>query len=142
MNKVCLIGRLTADAELKSNSNNKSYTRFNIAVNRNFTKANGEREADFISCVAWEKTAELINKYFSKGSQIGIEGRIQTGSYDKDNGEKVYTTDVIVENITFLDAKTKENTPKENQAAPVQVEQNDPFAEFGQSVVIDDNFLD
>ncbi len=143
MNKVCLVGRLTADTELRYNSNNKAYARFNLAVNRNFTNANGEREADFISCVAWEKTAEIINQYFKKGSQIGVEGRIQTGSYEKDNGDKVYTTDIVVDNITFLDKKA-DSRPEPEYVGPVIEEQNetDPFADLGDNVTIDDNFLD
>lgn len=148
MNKVCLIGRLTADVELRYNSSNIAYSRFNLAVNRNFTNAEGKREADFISCVAWRKTAELIKEHFKKGSEIGISGRIQTGSYDYNDGKKVYTTDVIVEEITFIGSK-KDSRPEPEYAGQVseqvteQVkEQSDPFAQFGQQVTIDDNFLD
>ena len=145
MNKVCLVGRLTANAELRYTQGNTAYTRFNLAVNRSFANENGEREADFISCIAWRKTAELINKYFEKGSQIGIEGRIQTGNYKNEKGDTIYTTDIIVENITFLDSKQQDNNP----AAPAQTtSENDPFAgsapftEFGETVSIDDNFLE
>lgn len=149
MNKICMIGRITANPELRYNSSNIPYVRFTLAVNRNFTNDNGEREADFISCVAWRKSAELIVNYFVKGSQIGIEGRIQTGSYQTDDGSKRYTTDVIVENITFIDKK-QDSRPEPEYTGPSNIDlhmqseelDEDPFAEFGDRVSIDDNFLD
>ncbi len=129
MNKVELIGRLTKDAELKESGENK-YTRLNVAVNRRFKNEDGEYDADFISCVAWNKTAELIVEHFKKGSEIGIEGRIQTGSYEKENGDKVYTTDVIVENITFIGSK-KEGRPAPEYTGEIATEndkkEEDPF---------------
>ena len=88
MNKVILIGRLTADPELRYSSSNRAYTRFTLAVNRDYKKENGETEADFISIVAWEQLAETVHKYVKKGHRICVEGRIQTGSYDKDDGTK------------------------------------------------------
>lgn len=145
MNKVCLIGRLTASPELRYNKNNIAYTRLTLAVNRNFTNENGEREADFISCVAWEKSAELICNYFNKGSQIGIEGRIQTGSYKTEDGSKRYTTDVIISNITFLDKKqTERPEPEYTRYSEDESlnDESDPFADFGDSVSIDDNYLE
>lgn len=141
MNKTCLVGRLTAQPELRYNKSNVPYTRFNLAVNRNFTNEQGEREADFISCVGWRKTAELICTYFNKGSQIGVEGRIQTGSYDSEDGTKRYTTDVIVENITFLDKK-QDSRPEPEYTGPVEEKDEDPFSDFGDRVSIDENFLD
>ena len=142
MNKVNLIGRLTADAELRYNDSNIPYTRFNLAVNRNFTNANGEREADFISCVAWRKTAELINKHFQKGSELGASGRIQTGSYDDKDGNKRYTTDVVIEEITFIGSKKEGRPAPEYTGQAVEEPTSDPFADFGEAVSIDDNFLD
>ena len=93
MNKICLIGRLTKDVELKATPSGKEIASFNLAVQRNYKNAEGEYEADFISCKAFEKKAEIISKFFKKGSQIGIEGHIQTGSYTKDDGTTVYTID-------------------------------------------------
>lgn len=152
MNKINLIGRLTKDATLSYNNSNIAYTRFTLAVNRNFTNANGEREADFISCIAWRKTAELICQYFKKGSELGASGRIQTGSYDKEDGTKVYTTDVVIEEITFIggkkDEKAAPSNPKpsdfENKTSSEIVADvmNDVYADFGEQVSIDDNFLD
>lgn len=141
MNRVVLVGRLCNDTELKQTGENK-YIRFNVAVNRRVAKEDGTRDADFISCVAWNKTAEVINQYFKKGSLIALEGRIQTGSYEKDNGEKVYTTDVIVENFTFTEKKEGRPTPEYTEVPTKQEE--DVFSQFGEqvSIDVDNNFLD
>lgn len=105
MNTVNLIGRLTNDPELKYTSNQKGYTRFCIAVD-GMKDQNGKRRADFIDCIAWSKTAELIVQYFSKGARIGITGRIHTTNYDN-NGESRKFTDVIVNEIDFIETKSK-----------------------------------
>lgn len=128
MNKVNLIGRLTSDPELRYNSSNIAYTRFILAVNRPFTNSDGEREADFISCVAWRKTAELICEHFKKGSEIGLSGRIQTGSYERTDGTKAYTTDIIIEEITFVGSK-KDSRPEPEYAE--RVEETLPFESNG-----------
>ena len=106
MNKVQLIGRLTKEAEVRyaQNDTNMAIARFTLAVDRRGKKEN-EQTADFISCVAFGKTAQFIEKYFAKGNRIGVCGHIQTGSYtDKDN-KKVYTTDVIVDEAEFVESK-------------------------------------
>lgn len=106
MNKVCLIGRLTKDPEVRyTQSNNTMVVSFNLAVNRRFTKENEERQADFISIVAWSKTAEFVSKYFKKGQQVGIAGRIQTRNWDDEQGQKHYATEVIAEEVYFADTK-------------------------------------
>ena len=92
MNKSILIGRLTKEPELKSTPSGRNVCQFTIAVNRNYTNANGEREADFINCVAWDKQAENLVRYQHKGNQIAIEGRIQTRNYEDNSGKKVYVT--------------------------------------------------
>lgn len=102
INAVVLVGRLTRDPELKYTQSGLAYLRFILAVNRR-TK-NGEQEADFITCVAWRKQAENMANYLSKGSLVGVEGRIQTGNYEKD-GQRIYTTDVIVNNVQFLESR-------------------------------------
>lgn len=142
MNRVVLVGRLCNDTELKQTGENK-YIRFNVAVNRRVAKEDGTRDADFISCVAWNKTAELINQYFKKGSLIALEGRIQTGSYEKENGEKVYTTDVIVENFTFTEKKENRHAP-EYTNVELNNTNEDVFSQFGEQIAIDvdNNFLD
>lgn len=145
MNSVQLIGRITKTPELCSNSNGNNYCRITVAINRP-KKEDGTQEADFISCVAWNKTAELICQYFNKGGQIGVEGKIQTGSYDKENGDKVYTTDVLIYKIHFLDKKG-DNRPEPQEPADLKqteelTQSEDPFADFGETVQLDDNFLD
>lgn len=156
MNKVVLLGRLTAKPELRYTAGNTAFTRFSVAVNRNFTSADGKREADFINVVAWRKQAETISRYFDKGNLIAIEGRLQTGSYDDKDGNKRYTVDVALDNFEFVESKAAreastnsssnyEPTPYDYQASTPQPEvnvENDPFAEFGDSVSIDDNFLE
>jgi single-strand DNA-binding protein len=109
MNHVSLIGRLTKDVELRYTANNNTaVASFTLAVNRQFKKESEDRQADFITCKAFGKSAEFIEKYFKKGSQMGIEGRIQTGSYDKE-GTRVYTTEVIVEKTHFTGSKGSDN---------------------------------
>ena len=105
MNKVILIGRLTRDPELRTIASGNATTSFTVAVNRNFTNQNGEREADFINCVAWRKQAENVAKYCTKGSQVAVEGRIQTRSYDAQDGTKRYVTEVVADNVTFLGSR-------------------------------------
>ena len=114
MNKVVLIGRLTKDPELRYTGQGTPVARFTLAVNRRFKNKNGENEADFINCIAWRHFAENISKYFNKGSQIAISGSIQTGSYDNKDGNRVYTTEVVVEEFDFLEPK-KQNTQNRNQ---------------------------
>ena len=104
MNKVILIGRLTRDVEIHQ-SGEMPIARFSMAVDRKFKKE-GEATADFINCVAFKSTAENINKFFSKGNRIGIVGHIQTGSYTNKDGQKVYTTDVIVDEFDFVESKS------------------------------------
>lgn len=153
MNRVMLIGRFTAKPELKYTGSNVPYTRFTIAVNRQFNNQDGNRDADFINIVAWRKQAEVICNYFDKGNQIAVEGRIQTGSYDGQDGTKRYTTDVVLDTFHFIESKNARNnanneTPYDYQEptyedAPAEINvEDDPFADFGDSVSIDDNFLD
>lgn len=116
MNKVIIVGRLTRDPEIKysTGENATAIARFSLAVNRKFKNDEGNYDADFINCIAFGKTAEFIEKYFTKGMAIGIAGRIQTGSYTNKEGQKVYTTDVVVEETEFVESKNK--TTSENTA--------------------------
>lgn len=155
MNKVILLGRLTAKPELKYTQSNTAYARFSVATNRSVRNADGqwENKADFINVVAWQRNAENIAKFFDKGNMISIEGRIQNGSYDDKDGNKRYTTDVVVENFEFVESKSARSASAGTETAGgstpydfqedngVNVE-DDPFAEFGDSVSIDDNFLE
>lgn len=100
MNKAILLGRLTKDPEIKYTQSGKAVASFTLAVDRR-KSASGEKQADFISCVAWEKTAETIGNYCGKGQQIAVEGRIQSRSYDAQDGSKRYVTEVVVQNMYF-----------------------------------------
>ena len=108
MNKVTILGRITKDLELK-NAGETSVIKFNLAVNRRFVKQGEERQADFINCTAFGKTADTMCKFLSKGRQIAIEGRLQTGSYTNKEGVKVFTTDVIVDGFYFADSNKKDD---------------------------------
>ena len=147
MNRVELVGRITRDPELRYTSSNIASVRFTLAVNRNFTNQNGEREADFINCVAWRNQAENIKKYVSKGSLVSVEGRIHTGSYEKD-GQRVYTTDVVADNVQFLESKgqraQEEVTPadfanNDNSSSQTTDTSEEVFADFGDSIEISDD---
>ncbi len=106
MNKVILMGRLTRDPEVRyTQTNNTMVVTFSLAVNRRFTREGDTQTADFINCTAWSKTGEFISKYFKKGQQVGVVGRIQTRSWDDANGQKRYSTDVVVEEAYFADSK-------------------------------------
>lgn len=105
INNVVLVGRLTKDPDLKYTGNGTAVATFTLAVNRNFTNQSGEREADFISCVIWRKPAETLANYAKKGVLIGVTGRIQTRSYDNQQGQKVYVTEVIADNFQLLESK-------------------------------------
>ena len=145
MNRVNLIGRLTKTPELRYTQSNKGITRFTIAVNRKFKNSEGDYDADFINCLCFEKRAKVITNYCEKGDLIGVAGRIQTGSYTGQDGQKRYTTDVIVDEIDLLSAKKKENSqasPYDYQKEENNTETSDPFSDFGEQVSIDDNFLD
>lgn len=157
MNKVFLIGRLTRDPELRYTGSNTAVASFSLAVNRNFTNQAGEREADFINVVVWRKQAENVKNYLSQGSQVAIDGRLQTRSYDDNNGQKRYVTEVIADNVEFLGTKGSNSTSQSNASSSkveptpydfgnesttktIDVDSN-PFADFGSSIEISDDEL-
>ena len=125
MNKVILMGRLTRDAEIRysQGENSMAIARFSLAVDRRFRK-DGEQGADFINCIAFGKTAEFYEKFGRKGTKFVIEGRIQTGSYTNKDGQRVYTTDVVVENSEFSESK---NNQQNNDNPPPAPRDNDGF---------------
>lgn len=127
INKVILVGRLTRDPELRYTTNGVANLRFSLAVNRNFKDDKGNQQADFINCMAWRGQAENMAKFLKKGALIGVEGRIETGSYD-DNGTTRYTTNVVASSITFLESKKDNNNqqPQQHQEAGYH-----PFASPG-----------
>ncbi|KGI02929.1 single-stranded DNA-binding protein [Oenococcus oeni] len=107
INRVVLVGRLTRDVELRYTGNGDAVGSFTIAVERNFTNRAGEREADFISCVIWRKPAENFANFTGKGAMVGVEGRIQTRTYDNNQGQKVYVTEVVVDNFQLLETRAQ-----------------------------------
>ena len=140
INSVNLTGRLTRDPELRVSQSDIAIGNFTLAVNRNFTDRNGERQADFINCVAFKKTAELLKQYVSKGSQIGVTGRLQSRSYENKEGQRVYVTEVVVENLVFLDTKSdneQQSTNNYNQQSNVSVGQN-PFGNSTSDITDED----
>lgn len=154
MNRVMLIGRLTAKPELRYTGSNLPYARFSVAVNRTYSNAQGQRETDFINVVVWRKQAENVCNFLDKGSLVSVEGRIQTGSYDDKDGNKRYTMEVVADSVQFLEtrAQSQNRSQASNQPSPYDYQNtsttnsvdvaDDPFADFGDSVSIDDNFLD
>lgn len=125
MNKAILIGRLTKEPETRyTQTNNIQVTSFTLAVNRRFAKE-GEQQADFINIVAWNKTAEFVSKYFRRGQQVAVVGRIQTRNYDDNNGVKHYVTEVIAEEVYFADSKKEGQTDTSNMESSTQVTNND-----------------
>lgn len=127
MNKTILIGRLTKDPELRYTPNGIAVANFTIAVNRPFAKE-GDQQADFINCVVWRRLAENLANYQRKGNQIAVEGRIQTRSYENQEGKRVYVTEVVADNIQYLDSKNSEKSTQQ-QRIDVMNEQIEKVAE-------------
>lgn len=148
INRVILVGRLTKDINLTQTKSNISVGLFTLAVNRQYSKDKEHRDADFISCIAWRKAAEILAQYTHKGSRIGIDGRIQTRHYEDKNGQKVYVTEVVVDNFELLDSKSEQATTSTpvaqaqttTQAKPAQ-QAPDPFAGGGDTIDISDDDL-
>ena len=126
MNKVELIGRLTKEPELKLTTNQTQFCNFTVAVDRKFKDANGQRQTDFINCVAWKQTAVFIQKYFHKGSRIALIGNIQTRSYDGQDGQKHFVTEVIIDEVEFVESQPA-SQPQETHPAPA--EPNEPASQ-------------
>ena len=110
MNNTQLIGNLVSDVEFKQSASGAGVARLRLAVKRNFKNQQNEYDSDFINCVAFGKTAEMIAKFFNKGSKIAVDGRIQTGSYENKQGQRVYTTDIVIENFYFIESRQQANT--------------------------------
>ncbi|MBQ1496321.1 MAG: single-stranded DNA-binding protein [Bacilli bacterium] len=150
MNRVELIGRITRDPELRYTNSNIATARFTLAVNRPFQGQNGEQGTDFINIVVWRKQAENVAKYVSKGSLVAVEGRIQTGSYEKD-GQRIYTTDVVADSVQFLETKAQSQNRAQDDVSPADFVNQDNgmnnesdmsdevFANFGDSIEISDD---
>lgn len=153
MNKAFLIGRLTRDPELRYSSSNAAIVNFSIAIDRQYTNNQGQRETDFINIVAFQKQAENIKKYVFKGSLVAVDGRIQTRNYEDKDGKRVYVTEVVADRVQFLDSKNSNNTSMVNDnepdVSPADFQNNDNlketnvsddvFADFGSSIEISDD---
>ena len=120
MNKVILMGRLTKDPEVKTTGSNIPVCSFTVACDRRFKSQNGERQSDFISCVAWRQQATLLGNYFHKGSRIAVVGSLQSRSYDHQNGQKRYVTEVVVDEIEFVDTRSEAQGQGAPAPAPAQ----------------------
>ena len=141
MNKALLVGRITTKPELRTTSSGIPFTRFSVAINRPFTN-NGERTADFINILVWRKQAENVCNFLDKGSQVAIEGRIQTGSYTDKDGNNRTSFGVVADNVQFLDSKSQRSNESQIPISDGVDIGNDTYSEFGESVSIDDNFLE
>ena len=131
MNKVILIGRLTKDVELRyTQTNNTAVASFSLAVNRKFVKPGEERQADFFNIIAWNKLAENISKYLFKGNQVAISGRLETRSWDDPNGQKHYVTEVIAEEVDFIESKNKQNNEAILNSPPPINKNDDDTSDF------------
>lgn len=143
INNVVLVGRLTRDPELRYTSNGTATATFNLAVNRNFTNASGEREADFVNCVIWRKPSETLVNYAKKGTLLGVVGRIQTRNYENQQGQKVYVTEVVCDNLQLLESRNaneqRQNVDDFNNQHKQQNNFNQDSDPFGSSSHIDIN---
>ena len=145
MNKIILIGRLTKEPELRYTQSGTAVVSFNLAVDRRFANQNGEREADFINCVAWNKTAEFIANYFQKGKGIAIEGRLQVRSYDGNDGQRHWVTEVVAEQVEFVGGKNDRGSNSNNSSSGNGSANNqnsgsnpEPGLGWGEEIVFDD----
>ncbi|WP_209124502.1 single-stranded DNA-binding protein [Alkalihalobacillus sp. BA299] len=154
MNRTILVGRLTKDPELRYTPSGVAVATFTLAVNRTFTNQQGEREADFINCVVWRKPAENVANFLKKGSLAGVDGRLQSRSYEGQDGKRVFVTEVVAESVQFLEPKNSNNAQgggnqqgQDNYGANrgnnrnQNSYNNDPFANEGQPIDISDDDL-
>ena len=142
INNVVLVGRLTKDPDLRYTATGTGVATFTLAVNRNFTNQDGNREADFINCVIWRKSAETLANYARKGTLLGVTGRIQTRNYENQQGQRVYVTEVVADNFQLLESRSdneKRQTDKPQQNTYTNNVESDPFN--GSSIDIGDDEL-
>jgi single-strand DNA-binding protein len=135
MNRVILVGRITKDPELKKTAQDIAVVNFTIAVNRNYTDQQGEKQADFISCVVWRRQAENVAKYVSKGMLLGVEGRIQTRQYESETGMK-YITEVLCDSVQFLENKSSNQSFEDPSSTKSQ---SDEFYETSKKLAAEDD---
>ncbi|HGZ9144289.1 TPA: single-stranded DNA-binding protein [Staphylococcus aureus] len=131
LNRVVLVGRLTKDPEYRTTPSGVSVATFTLAVNRTFTNAQGEREADFINCVVFRRQADNVNNYLSKGSLAGVDGRLQSRNYENQEGRRVFVTEVVCDSVQFLEPKNAQQNGGQRQQNGGQRQQNE-FQDYGQ----------
>ena len=127
LNRVVLVGRLTRDPDFRTSQSGVSVANFTLAVNRTFTNAQGEREADFINCVVFRRQAENVNTYLSKGSLAGVDGRLQSRSYDNKEGQRVYVTEVVCDSVQFLEPKGSNNNSNQSNSGQYNTNYNNNY---------------
>ena len=138
INRVILVGRLTKDPEYRQTPNGVSVATFTLAVNRPFTNSQGEREADFINVVVFRRQAENVNNYLSKGSLAGVDGRIQSRNYENNEGRRVFVTEVVADNVQFLEPKNNNQQNNQSQQQGQESANNNPFSNNNADIDTDD----
>lgn len=150
INRVVMVGRLTKDPELRTTTNGVDIANFTLAINRNFTNAQGEREADFINVVVFKNQAQNVNKYLSKGKLAGVDGRLQSRSYENQDGQRVFVTEVVADSVQFLEPKNSSNGQQDNYQQQANQQQgqsqskpkgDNPFANANGPIDIQDDDL-
>ncbi|HDV6097133.1 TPA: single-stranded DNA-binding protein [Staphylococcus pseudintermedius] len=140
LNRVVLVGRLTKDPEFRTTQSGVEVATFTLAVNRNYKNKNGEQQADFINCIVFRKQAENVNNYLNKGNLAGVDGRLQSRSYENQEGRRVFVTEVVCDSVQFLEPKnnTQSNNQPQQQRSQAPVQDN-PFAIANGPIDIDDD---
>ncbi|HGU0171329.1 TPA: single-stranded DNA-binding protein [Streptococcus pyogenes] len=144
LNRVVLVGRLTKDPEFRTTPSGVEVSTFTLAVNRTFTNAQGEREADFINVVVFRKQAKNVNDYLSKGSLAGVDGRVQSRNYENNEGRRVFVTEVVADSVQFLDTKgnnKQNNQPQKQQEQNTETKSKNPFENATGPIEITDEDL-
>ncbi len=137
LNRVVLVGRLTKDPEFRTTQSGVEVATFTLAVNRNYKNKNGEQQADFINCIVFRKQAENVNNYLNKGNLAGVDGRLQSRSYENQEGRRIFVTEVICDSVQFLESKNNNQSQQQGQAPA----RDNPFANANGPIDIDDEDL-
>ncbi|WP_214527099.1 single-stranded DNA-binding protein [Staphylococcus pseudintermedius] len=140
LNRVVLVGRLTKDPEFRTTPSGVSVATFTLAVNRNYKNKNGEQQADFINCIVFRKQAENVNNYLSKGNLAGVDGRLQSRSYENQEGRRIFVTELICDSVQFLESKNNNQSNNQQQRGQAPAQDN-PFTNANNPIDIDDEDL-
>ncbi|ELP8735869.1 single-stranded DNA-binding protein [Staphylococcus pseudintermedius] len=140
INRVVLVGRLTKDPEFRTTQSGVEVATFTLAVNRNYKNKNGEQQADFINCIVFRKQAENVNNYLNKGNLAGVDGRLQSRSYENQEGRRIFVTEVICDSVQFLESKNNNQSNNQQQRGQAPAQDN-PFTNANNPIDIDDEDL-